>query len=165
MKKKIFIDMDGTIVKWIPSTIEEVASRGYFRNLPVVQNVLNMVSILIGNPEYEVYILSSVFKDGHSAGDKMYWLHQNLPEIADENVIFVPYGKVKADYINTVINQDCYLLDDLSKNLHEWERAGGTGIKIYNGINGTKGTWKGFNIKYDMNVFTMYKQICGIMAA
>lgn len=29
------------------------------------------------------------------------------------------------------------------KHLHAWEQAGGKGIKLMNGINGTKGTWNG----------------------
>ena len=35
------------------------------------------------------------------------------------------------------------MFDDYSQNLHEWQAAGGTGIKCYNGINGNNGTWKG----------------------
>ena len=44
------------------------------------------------------------------------------------------------------INKNWILIDDFSKNLHRWEAAGGTGIKILNGINATKGTWTGYSI-------------------
>lgn len=161
MKKKIYIDMDGTIALWQDKTIEEVATKGYFRDIPVVDNVLSMVRTLIKEGSMDVCILSSVFKDKHSAGDKMHWLHKNLPEMRDENVFFVPYGEKKADYIE--MSENSFLLDDLSKNLHEWEAAGGIGIKTYNGINGNNGTWKGFSIHSNMDPDKMYKQIVGIL--
>lgn len=160
--KKLYVDMDGTIAQWQQDkTIEEVATKGYFRDIPVMANVLSMLKELIKEGNVEVCILSSVFKDKHSIQDKMYWLRNNFPEIRDENVFFVPYGEKKAAHVD--INNNCYLLDDLSRNLHEWEEAGGSGIKMYNGINGNNGTWKGFSIHSAMNPDKMYRQIVGII--
>ena len=38
------------------------------------------------------------------------------------------------------------LLDDYSRNLHEWKAEGNIGCKFYNGINGTHGTWNGYSV-------------------
>lgn len=159
---KLYVDMDGTIVEWqSDKTIEEVATKGYFRDIPVVKNVLSAVKQLIAENNIEVYILSSVFNDGHSIEDKKHWLRKNIPEIKLENMVFVPYSEKKADYVP--VNSSTYLLDDLSKNLHEWERAGGIGIKAYNGINGNNGTWTGFSIHSAMTPDKLYKQLIGII--
>lgn len=90
--------------------------------------------------------MSSVFNDDHSISEKKEWLAKYLPEIPEENQIFVPYGESKSDYILDKSSEDV-LLDDFTKNLNEWHRKA---VKIYNGINGTKGTWKGYSIHSNM---------------
>ena len=160
--KTIYIDMDGVMAVWqTEKRIEEVAQKGYFRNLPAMENVIGTVKKLLKTEWIHVCILSSVFKDKHSAGDKMYWIENNLPEMKLEDIFFVPYGEKKSDYANC--NKNSYLLDDLSLNLHDWEKSGGVGIKMYNGINGKNGTWKGFSVKSDMDPDKMYRQIIGIL--
>lgn len=160
MRKNLYVDMDGTLAVWQKRTLEEVATKGYFRNIPAMTNVVAAIRKLIEEDIFNIYILSSVFRDNHSADDKKYWLKNNLPEVKDENIIFVPYGDKKADYVE--LDKDCYLMDDLSKNLHEWEAAGGTGIKIYNGINGTNGTWRGFSVHSSMMSDCLLRQVKGI---
>ena len=125
----IYIDMDGTLAKWQNKTLEEVATKGYFRELPAVDSVVTMAKKLIASKMFNIYILSSVLNDNHSADDKRYWLKSNLPEMKDENIFFVPYGENKADYVN--LDKNSYLIDDLSRNLHEWEAAGGKEMKDY----------------------------------
>ena len=51
------------------------------------------------------------------------------------------------------------LVDDYSRNLHAWELAGHVGIKFYNGINGSHGSWKGCAIGSAMSVQEMYDVI------
>ena len=46
--------------------------------------------------------------------------------------VFVPYGEPKTAYVQT---KDAILVDDYSKNLHEWEKSGREGIKFFNGFN------------------------------
>ena len=64
----------------------------------------------------------------------------------------MPYGVPKLDYI--ILREDTtnILIDDFSKNLHEWEKGkNNIGIKYYNGINGNHGTWKGNSINPELN--------------
>lgn len=155
---KLYVDMDGTLTKWESVPIEVVASKGYFRNLTPEFNVLRMVRRMIAEDNgIEVFILSAVFQDDHSVCEKKEWLHEFLPEMAEENMVFVPYGEKKGEYVREA---GAFLLDDFSRNLHEWE---GVGVKIYNGINGTHGTWSGYSIRSDMESDTMYRQLLGII--
>lgn len=143
-KRRMYIDMDGVLAVFDPDkSLEEVAMPGYFRNLPPMENVVTAIKNIItehGN-EYEVYALSSTLHE-EAIADKSIWLDRELPELAKENRIFVPYGRMKKDYIVELQDTDI-LLDDFSKNLREWH---GVAIKLMNGINGTKGTWCGYSV-------------------
>lgn len=141
MKRRLFVDMDGTVAVWGNSPWEEVCTKGYFANRPPMMNVINAVKEIIHNhPEVEVFILSAVITDNHSVGDKHEWLDKYLPEIDHNHRIFSVYGEDKAKYMNA---KGDILLDDYSKNLVEWEAAGGKGIKILNGVNWSKRSWRG----------------------
>ena len=135
---RVFFDMDGVLAEWNTSaSIEEVASPGYFRNrVPMVQ-MLDAAKRLIESGEVEVYILSAVYLNVYSNLDKYKWLKSYLPEVNDDNIIFVPYGEPKVNYIDSPTTEDV-LVDDYTKNLYEWP---GIGVKCINGINNTKGTW------------------------
>lgn len=159
MATNVYFDMDGTLAEWQTRPIEEVAKKGYFSNLPVMTNVVAMVKALSQMPEINLYILSAVFQDEHSIKDKQEWLSKYLPEIPTERQIFVPYGQSKSDFLSNKADTDV-LLDDFSMNLRDWH---GKGVKIYNGINGTKGTWHGYSIHADMVPQIMLHQFLGII--
>lgn len=152
---KIFFDMDGTLTVWKDATIEEVSAPGFFRNSEPQVGVLEMVKVLIAEAKHEIYILSSTFQDDHSEAEKREWLHQHLPELADEHMLFVPYGKPKSEWLGDKCPTDV-LVDDLSANLRNWH---GVGVKIYNGVNGHYRTWRGFSIHSNMEAAIMKKQL------
>lgn len=144
MNRRIFIDMDGTLAKWKNViNADELYEQGYYLNLEPNSKLIEEIKSLIWKGE-DIYILSS-FLDGskYALDEKNKWLDKYLPELDNERRIFVKYGDNKSDYIKSGISNSDYLLDDYTKNLIDWKIAGGTGIKYLNGINHTKGTWKG----------------------
>ena len=158
LKRRIFIDMDGVLATWnSDKSLEEVAMSGYYRDLVPMKNVVEAIRNIVRCEEYDVYILSSVLHD-IAIRDKNYWLDTHLPEIPSVNRIYVPYGKRKCDYIGRIDYGDI-LLDDFSKNLREWH---GIGIKLLNGINGTKGTWNGYVVNGNSNALCIKNSIMGI---
>lgn len=160
MTRRLFIDMDGVLAVFDPDkSLEEVAMPGYFRNLAPMSNVVAAVKAIITNygSEYEVYSLSSTLHED-AIQDKCFWLDKQLPELPKENRIFVPYGKVKKDYITELHDSDI-LIDDFSKNLREWH---GVAIKLMNGINGTKGTWCGYSVNGKATPDVIRNTIIGI---
>lgn len=160
MIKKILFDMDGTLAVFNKeASIEEVASDGYFRTLPIIHNVVRAAECLI-NRGYQVGILSSVFEDDHSKEDKLFWLSNHMPFLDPDNIFFSKYGKPKNTFIPKEW-ENAVLVDDLTANLKEW---GGISIKLYNGINGTKGTWNGYSVHYRSMPHVIADQIVGIMA-
>lgn len=157
MNRRIFIDMDGTLAKWKNVlNADELYEQGYYLNLEPNLKLIEEIKSLIWKGE-DIYILSS-FLDGskYALDEKNKWLDKYLPELDNERRIFVKYGDNKSDYIKLGISNSDYLLDDYTKNLIDWKIAGGTGIKYLNGINHTKGTWKGLildgnNDDYSLN--------------
>ena len=147
MGKRIFVDMDGTLAKWNNVSLEKLYMKNYFKdlepNLKILFNIKNRIA-----EGQDVYILSSFLDDSkYALEEKMQWLDLYLPEIKNNKRIFVKYGDNKSDYIPNGINQNDYLIDDYTKNLLDWDIAGGTGIKYLNGINHTNKTWKGLMLE------------------
>lgn len=74
-------------------------------------------------------------------------MNEHFPEIPVTQRFLIPCGVSKADFVMDLFHLDripksWILFDDYSRNLHAWDDAGGTGLKCYNGINGSHGTWK-----------------------
>lgn len=139
---RLFVDMDGVLAEWKYAGLDEVTGKGYFRNLPAQNSVVEAVKEIIHSGKINVYCLSSVFQDDHSIAEKNAWLNQYLPEIPKERRIFSPYGAPKKEILSEHFPEDI-LLDDFTKNLMEWH---GIGIKLLNGINDTNKSWTGFRV-------------------
>lgn len=148
--KCLFVDMDGTLAVFRKITkIEELYEEGYFENLSPLPGVVRAVKDIIAQGQVKVYILSSVLSDSKYALDeKNRWLDRYLPEIPSEDRFFPACGDSKIEFFNGHIGKDHYLLDDYSKNLHDWDPPG-HGIKLSNGINGRFGTWKSHCVSHE----------------
>ncbi len=140
---RIFFDMDGCLAEWrAAATMENLYEKDYFLSLKPNRNVVEAARIL-HEQGHEVFILSAVLPDSEYAiPGKSQWIEMFMPFIRNENKIFVPSGK-KCDAIPGGVCENDILLDDYSKNLHEWAQAGARGIKLMNGVNGTNGSWDG----------------------
>ena len=67
MKRRIFVDMDGTLAKWNNvSSTDVLYEDGYYFNLEPNQNLLDAIKTLIKRGE-DVYILSSFLSDSKYA--------------------------------------------------------------------------------------------------
>lgn len=146
-----FVDMDGTIAEWRPGTDSQLRLPGYYRNLRPTGFLPSLKAFAA---EYgRVYILSSYLTGCQALQDKQEWMDEHFPEIDRKQRLFVPYGACKADFVKEqfgldVLTEEMVLFDDFSKNLHEWQAAGGKGVKCYNGINGNHGTWSGDGVTW-----------------
>ena len=147
---RMFIDMDGTLAEFrVVDTMETLYEQGYFSQLLPHQQVVDGIKqFMKENPDTEVFILSSVLTDSpYAQEEKNAWLDRYLPEISAENRIFVPCGSTKNEFVPSGVRKNDVLLDDYSKNLHEWQ---GKALKLMNGINGTKGSFQGEKISAKM---------------
>lgn len=150
MRKRLFVDMDGTLAKFQPvDTLETLYEKNYYLDLPEQKNVVQAIKKLTENPNIEVYILSAVLSDSlYALDEKNLWLDVHLPEIDEGHRIFPPCGAPKALYIPGGLRPDDHLLDDYTQNLILWEPPA-KGIKLLNGINHTKGTWDKNRLRMD----------------
>lgn len=160
--RRFFIDMDGVLAKWEDASLEEMTSPGFFKSRKVDENVCAMLKHLIKKQEpegIEVYILSSYLLP-ISKEEKIQW-NSEYTQIPLNRQIYVQYGENKATALECVggVREGDILLDDFTKNLNEWP---GVAVKLYNGINGTHGTWQGYSIHNKMTPDKMLIQLDGI---
>lgn len=160
-KKTIFWDLDGTLAKWNPkASLEEVFAPGYFKDLEPETALVQLVNALAERDRANHYILSHYPPETTAFADKKLWCQRHLPAMDMRHFLFVPCGVDKAAFVRDLIKQelpkDYILVDDYSKNLINWENAGGTAIKWLNGINGTKGTFQGKKIRDPQNFCTVF---------
>lgn len=163
---RLFVDMDGTLAKFRQvAALEELYEPGYFAELPPQQNVVDAVRLLICTvPTIEVFILSSVLFDSRFAmEEKNAWLDQYLPELDEGHRIFLPCGESKSSYLPGKMRESDCLLDDYTKNLEDWSHAGGTGIKLLNGINHTRGSWKDRQLRFDKDPVQLVQDLIEIV--
>lgn len=152
MRKRLFVDMDGTIARFHddPDCLIHMYVSGFFYGLKPYGNVVDGLRCFIKkNRSVEVAVLTSVIGTKCCPDEKAKWLGKYLPEVS--NLIFVPQGKRKSSCIPMLCRNDI-LLDDYNKNLAEWEADGGASIKLVNHVNhrgkiGKK--WKGNSLRYD----------------
>lgn len=145
-KTRFYIDMDGTLCVY-PDMHEawwEVA--GIFKFLAPQEKVIKAIKRLIDNGQ-EVFILSAYNKNfPNTKAEKDFWLDKYLPEIDEAHRIYTLVGQKKTDYVPGGLKTTDVLLDDYNKNLEAWAAAGGTGIKLLNGLNDRK-TWSGVSVR------------------
>ena len=149
--KRIFLDMDGTLARFnVPNALNRFnEEEGFFANLKAYKGIEAINQLCCDYTE--AYIISA---STHKKADidKIEWLSKYLPNIEFENIILCRLGENKAKVIerelNIILDDECYLLDDYTKNLQEWENMGGIGIKriTHCADNSTK-KWKGLELK------------------
>lgn len=152
LKKEIyFIDMDGTVADFFgdKACLAKMMQKGYFRNLPkyAFADKINELATI-----KDVYILSACVDTHFCENEKIEWIHEHMPNIADNKIILCKVGTNKAELVKEIfglkkLTKRHLLVDDYTKNLVEWENAGGTGIKKLNGINHKSKQWTGVTWK------------------
>lgn len=154
---KVFVDLDGVLARWnAEASVEDTYAPGFFLTREPEPEAIAAVR-LMREMGLDVYILSCAYQNGLAEPEKDAWLA--MVGLSDIPRIFVPYGKRKSDYVGAA--DVSVLLDDYSKNLHEWKAKGKVGCKFYNGINGTHGTWDGYSVSCGMTA----EQIAAVITA
>ncbi len=138
MKKILFVDMDGVLAnfdKGLEGDFKRMFKPTFFRNLEPLENGLNETIEGIRSQGYLVKILSKacVKKSNRlyeiQKQDKINWLKEFIPCIAETDVIIQATDESKGDIVELHKESECFLIDDYSKNLAEWGLAGGKCIK------------------------------------
>lgn len=150
MNKKIFLDLDGTLAKFnIRNALERFDKEvGFFAKLGAYKGIEVVNELAKTN---QLFIISASPNE-QADKDKMVWIQKYLPNVSMDNITLCRIGQNKAQIIeekySIKIDNNCYLLDDYTKNLNEWESFGGLGIKRLTSVaDNSRKLWKGLQIK------------------
>ena len=161
--KKLFLDMDGTLAMF--NSKKNALKRfdnekGFFTSLKPFVNI-DTINQLVDNNVVEVFIISASPNE-QADFDKKQWINTYLPSVKPENICFCRLGQNKAQIIKEQLNIDidnnCYLLDDYTKNLIEWNNSNGIGIKRLTSLaNNSRKIWKGLSIRNLNQLTTLFE--------
>lgn len=147
---RIFLDLDGTLARFnVRNALERFdKEEGFFARLKAYKNIEIVNELAKTN---QLYIISASPNE-QADKDKMIWIEKYLPNIKIENITICRLGQNKAQIIqdkyNITIDKECYLLDDYTKNLNEWEQYNGSGIKRLTAVSdNSRKLWKGLTLK------------------
>ncbi len=152
MKKIIWSDFDGCPSKFNKAaTMEQLVTPIYYLESVPDMSYITMLKILL-NAGYDVRMLTKVLSKDIAEAKRQFMLRYGV----DIPLVAVPYDEDKASYIEQEDAMNI-LIDDFTPGLRDWEKYGDNfiGIKYFNGINGTKGTWNGYSINSRMTAKKM----------
>lgn len=134
--------------------------KGFFANLKPFVNI-DTINQLVDNNIVEVFIISASPNEQADI-DKKQWIDTYLSSVKPENICFCRLGQNKAQIIKEQLNIDidnnCYLLDDYTKNLIEWNNSNGIGIKRLTSLaNNSRKIWKGLSIRNLNQLTTLFE--------
>ena len=162
--KKLFLDMDGTIAKFNSkrNALKRFDNeKGFFSSLKPFANVDIINKMILNNSNVEIFIISASPNEQADL-DKLTWLNTYLPNLPKSNICFCRLGQNKAkvikEQLNIEIDNNCYLLDDYTKNLIEWNNCKGIGIKRLTSLaDNSRKIWKGLSIKNLNQLITLFE--------
>ena len=149
MVSKIYFDLDGVLADFDRGVMElagfnrngatggsDIKDDGMWQAIAGVPNFYDKLELMPGAKEmfnsiYKKYgdkveILTGIPKPKRNittaAGDKTNWVHRLLGTEIKVNTV------LREEKKNFYTGPECILIDDLKKNISEWEAYGGTGI-------------------------------------
>ena len=144
MKKRVFIDMDGTLYRFHDHIldesghvqIEKMYELDFFVKLESFENMKEAINLLhsVDKEEIEIFILSSA-DTKEVVHQKNICIDRDFPFIDEEHRLFPKTWESKTDKIPEGIYVGDILIDDYNVNLEQWKDKGGTSIKFVNNIN------------------------------
>lgn len=98
----------------------------FYLQLEPIDGAIDLFMSVKNQKEHRSEILSAIPKPKwgleNTKEDKLEWVSQHLGDDVKANIV---YREEKQEYCT---GKDCILIDDLPKNIEEWELKGGTGI-------------------------------------
>ena len=153
--KKLFIDLDGTVAKFnVRNALKRFdKEEGFFANLNAYVGIEKINELA---KKGNVFVITASPNE-QADKDKMKWINKYLTNIIKDNIILCRIGENKAkvieDKLSIQIDKSCFLLDDYTKNLQDWELNGGIGIKRLTSVaDNSRGLWKGLTLKDLRNI-------------
>ena len=144
MNYTINFDFDGTLYEWdTTKSLEDVGNPEYPLKQGHMSSMLYAAERLNNDYPGAVRIASAVLNNGCMESKKQR-ISKDIGADVAERSVFTLFGENKVKKMETTGNTR-------------------VGIKVYNGINGTNGTWKGYSVHAQSEPEICYKQLNAII--
>lgn len=147
---RVFIDATGVLyLNRSITCLEELYEDNYFNERPQHTMMSYAVNELLKLHPHQVYILTYCIDSLPAEECLKNRISLDFPLLDPHNVIIVPYGMNKTDFVPNGVDQRDVLIDDYNNNLIEWQRSGGKSIKFINTRESIEDDWIGSCIMHD----------------
>lgn len=129
-ERTILFDADNTLYLFSHHGTSDEAlamchNKGYFKNLPVFSEA---PSVLENLQRFGLRVgIISAYMPGYAYEEKLQSFRYHFPTIFDNDLILVPSGENKAEYIEDI--KHTIVVDDYHGNINDIYKAGGIAIK------------------------------------
>ena len=164
----VFYDMDNTIAEMSrkltgidsagledyyygnPAEVQvALRQRGFFQDLAVIGNAIEVISALAKDNRYDVRILSQPMTTAYCIDEKNYWLNRFFP--------FIPRHKRIYTFDKWILSgMGRVLVDDNPSHLIPWKAVGGIGICFQRGYNKS---YEGLSIQRHHEIFQLLEKL------
>lgn len=127
----IYFDMDNTLCLFCiygksEEAIRDMYSQGFYRNLKCFPEARFVIETLqhIG---FNIKIISACVETPFVKKEKFEWVRYHIPSINEEDIILLPEGTPKSEYVADIAHS--IIVDDFGLNVQEFYDGGGIGIK------------------------------------
>lgn len=153
MKINVYINVDTFISSGSITNISNIYKQGFFLNRKPITNILEAFKKMGRSDEMQIYVISYYPESVYAKNERNQWIDRFLPEIEENQRIFLPYGKKN---LNVYKSKDV-LIDSNYENLSEWQ---GIGIAIGNDSE----QWNGPYIDSSLNSSVLFYTIKRMIA-
>lgn len=133
-ERTIFFDMDNTLFIYSTDSndrksLVEENNPGFFANLELMEYARETI-LSLRELGYDCKIISAA-DEGPKRSEKIISIKKNELPFADEDILFVPHGKSKAELLASMgfDIKKCILVDDYCGNIFDWYDHGGLAVK------------------------------------
>lgn len=166
-----FFDMDGTLVVYEPWVYEtdgtypwyaKIRGTHYYQKAQPYHSMVCQVRGMLQSDPESIYVITSMDVPEEAffyecVSDKIRWVQEHLPELRPDHFLVMRGRSPKnaketkstlaAKLLGRPLQAEDTLYDDFNPNLNDWRDAGGTPIKVLNGINSPRKDMKSLYIR------------------
>lgn len=140
---KLYFDMDGTLMQFVDCKDGDWNLPGFFINQIPYWAMCAAVNKMAYEYPDNCFVLTATPATAEARLEKLAVCSVNIPNMRIGNIISSPLGQPKSSVFSDGVKSNMILIDDFTRNILDWSRAGGTAAKCITPRNNHTHKWEG----------------------